>query len=129
MASGSVTQTIAGAVCPTLHRSFITHLKQREYEGTRHLVTPWMGGVEGSNGAPEKYRAKYRAKQMAEFVVQMREEKEKELLTADRMSMVSPVTRAGGSVTSGGRLSISDWKERRLLSQGPHSVLVWIIRS
>jgi len=58
------------------------------------------GEFESSNGAPEKYRAK----QMAEIVVQMREKKEKELLTVERMSMVSPATRAGGSITSGGRV-------------------------
>lgn len=56
------------------------------------------GEFESSNGAPEKYRAK----QMAELVVHMREKKERELLTAERMSMVSPATsRAGGSMAGG----------------------------
>lgn len=58
------------------------------------------GEFESSSGAPEKYRAK----QMAELVVQMREKKEKEMLTAERMSMVSPAARAGGSMTAGGRV-------------------------
>ncbi len=68
------------------------------------------GEFESSNGAPEKYRAK----QMAELVVQMRERKEREVLTAERKerevltaertSMVSPATRAGGSMAAGGRV-------------------------
>jgi len=58
------------------------------------------GEFESSNGAPEKYRAK----QMAELVVQMREKKEKEMLTMERISVVSPATRAGGSMAAGGRV-------------------------
>jgi len=58
------------------------------------------GELESSNGAPEKYRAK----QMAELVVQMREKKEKEVLTMERMAMVSPATRAGGLMAAGGRV-------------------------
>lgn len=58
------------------------------------------GEFESSNGAPEKYRAK----QMAELVVQMREKKEKEVPTSERTSIVSPTTRAGGSMATGGRV-------------------------
>ena len=58
------------------------------------------GEFESSNGAPEKYRAK----QMAELVVLMREKKEKEVPTAERTSIVSPTNRAGGSVATGGRV-------------------------
>jgi light-regulated signal transduction histidine kinase (bacteriophytochrome) len=58
------------------------------------------GEFESSSGAPEKYRAK----QMAELVVQMRERKEREVLTAEKMSMVSPATRAGGSMAAGGKV-------------------------
>ena len=58
------------------------------------------GEFESSSGAPEKYRAK----QMAELVVQLREKKEKEIFTAERTSMVSPATRAGGSIGTGGRV-------------------------
>jgi cyclin C len=60
------------------------------------------GEFESSNGAPEKYRAR----QMAELVVQMRERKEKEVsaAVAERTSMVSPATRAGGSMGTGGRV-------------------------
>ena len=58
------------------------------------------GDFESSSAAPEKYRAK----QMAELVVQMRERREREVLVAERMSVVSPATRAGGSMAAGGRV-------------------------
>jgi len=58
------------------------------------------GEFESSNGAPEKYRAK----QMAELVVQMRERKEREVSAAERTSIVSPATRSGGSMAAGGRV-------------------------